>query len=146
MAGKRDRDPRRIDSGELLEVAPRSDRPERPTNQLRSRLSFALMGLDVVLLVFSSLGVTGPLRLLLGLSFGLIVPGWSFVGFLELDSASLEFALSVASSLAILMVIAQIAITLHVWHLLAIQVIVELACLPLLAWRSRVFVRGVHPK
>jgi uncharacterized membrane protein len=85
--------------------------------------------LDLVLLVLVVGGVVGHLRSLVGLLFCLFVPGWSIVGLVRIRDAVLELCLSMAVSLASLVVLAQFVITVNAWHLVGIEVAVCVACL-----------------
>jgi len=111
--------------------------------QVRRRFTQFLVAVDIANLVMAFANTHGPIRFFLGLLFGVLVPGWSFVGFLKLKNAALEIGLSVATSLALIMVCAQIMITLDLWHLVAFEEILSIACLiPLLrqstqAWMNR---------
>ncbi len=97
--------------------------------QLRRAITRLCVALALVNLVFALLDVHGPLRFVLGLCFGVFVPGWSFVGLLRLRNAGLEIGLSVATSLALIMVCAQVMITLSQWHLVAFEEVLCVATL-----------------
>ena len=103
----------------------------------RANISLVLLIVDLLVLVMTVGGVHGPLRFIFGLLFGVVVPGWSIVGLLHLDNAALETGLAIAVSLSSLMVVAQILMSLHAWHLGALEIVVCLACLPSLARLSR---------
>jgi hypothetical protein len=111
--------------------------------QVRRRFTQFLVAVDVANLVMAFANTHGPVRFFLGLLFGVLVPGWSIIGFLKLKNAALEISLSIATSLALIMVCAQIMITLKLWHLVSFQEILSIACLvPLLrqstrAWMNR---------
>lgn len=96
----------------------------------RAVASMLLLGVDVILLVLATMGVVGPVRFGLGLVLGLVIPGWSIVGLLRLDNAPLEVGLSIAVSLALLIVTAQLMITYHLWHPIALEELTCLACIP----------------
>jgi len=81
-------------------------------------------------IVLALLDVTGSIRFVLGLVLGLAIPGWSIVGLVQFRDTALEIALSLAASFAIVMVGAQLLITLHFWHLEAFEVFLCLVCLP----------------
>jgi hypothetical protein len=99
---------------------------------------------DALLALFN---VTGSIRFVLGLVLGLAIPGWSIVGLIHFRDTALEISLSVAASIAIVMVSGQLLITLHFWHLELFEVLLCLICLPSLlhqakwyslhAWRRR---------
>jgi hypothetical protein len=97
-------------------------------------------------IVLALLDVSGSIRFVLGLILGLAIPGWSIVGLIHFCDTALEIALSMAASLAIVMLGAQLLITMHFWHLEAFEVFLCLVCLPSLMhqakWRwSRVWRR-----
>ncbi len=96
-----------------------------------------LLAIDLVSLGVTVGGVHGPARFIFGVTLGLFIPGWSVVGLLKLDSAALEFALTVGASMAILVVASQILIGMHAWHLFALEVVTCLVCLPSLVVQSR---------
>jgi len=104
---------------------------------IRAYVSQFLIVLDIVVFIMAMADVHGPVRLFLGLIFGIIVPGWSIVGFLRLESAALEFGLTIAVSLSLLMIAAQVLITLSLWHLVAFEEITCAGCLPFLWLQSR---------
>jgi uncharacterized membrane protein len=85
---------------------------------------------DLLVLAMTIGGLHGWLRISLGLVLGLVIPGWSVVGLLRLQYAALEIGLAVAVSLALLMVTAQVLITAHAWHLVGLQVVTCVLCLP----------------
>jgi hypothetical protein len=103
---------------------------------LRALVSFTLLLADLVLLSMTVGSVHGPVRFVLGLILGCFIPGWSLVGLLKIGNAWLEFSLTVAVSLALLMVIAQILITTNNWHLLVLEEVTCAVCLPSLIWQS----------
>jgi hypothetical protein len=94
----------------------------------RAAVSLVLLVVDLCALVLSVGNVHGPVRFVAGLILGLAVPGWSIVGFLRLASPGMEVALSVATSLALLLVAAQVLISVHEWHLVAFEDVVCLVC------------------
>lgn len=96
----------------------------------RAVASMLLLGVDVILLVLTTMGVRGPVRFGLGLVLGLVIPGWSIVGLLRLGNAPLEVSLTMAVSLALLMVTAQLMITFRLWHPIALEELTCLACIP----------------
>jgi len=103
----------------------------------RRTLSLVLVVVDLVLLMMTFAHVTGPARLVLGLVLGAFIPGWSIVGLLKLGHAALEVSLAVAMSFVLLMLSAQVLITVHQWHLQGFEEVVCLLCLPSLVWQSR---------
>lgn len=102
----------------------------------RARVSAALFVVDVVAILLVAAGVHGPVRFVVGLTAALCVPGWAIVGPLRLGSAALEAALAVAVSLSALLVLAQLLITIHQWHLTATQLVVLVLSAPSLAWQA----------
>jgi hypothetical protein len=111
--------------------------------RVRRMFTQVLVAVDIANLVMAFANTHGPVRFFLGLLFGVLVPGWSIIGYLKLNNAALEIGLSVATSLATIMTCAQIMITLDLWHLVAFEEILCIACLiPLLhqstqAWVDR---------
>jgi hypothetical protein len=102
----------------------------------RSYVSRALAVVDVVTLVMAMANVHGPARFFVGLIFGVVIPGWSVVGLLKLKNAALEIGLTLATSLSLIMILAQIMITVHLWHPILLQEILCLLCFPSLWWQS----------
>jgi len=102
----------------------------------RATASTVLMALDVTMLVLAAAGVHGPVRLVVGLAFAVTVPGWSIVGLVRIHDAALEVALTIAVSLASLMVAAQLLITVGAWDLTTFQIVVCALCLPSLLWQA----------
>jgi len=98
----------------------------------RALLSRFLALVDVAVFIMTVSGIHGPMRLVLGLVLGLVIPGWCVVGLLKLDNAPLEFGLTLAVSMSLLMIIAQIMETINLWHPIALEVVTCVICLPLL--------------
>jgi hypothetical protein len=96
-----------------------------------------LLAADLIALAMTIGDLHGPVRLACGLALGVVIPGWSVVGLLRLENAALEVGLTVAVSLALLMLSAQVLMTAHAWHLVALQEATCLICLPSLIWQSR---------
>jgi hypothetical protein len=88
-------------------------------------------------IVLALLNVAGSVRFVLGLILGLAIPGWSVVGLIHLRDTALEIALSIAASIAIVMMGAQLLITVHWWHLEAFEIFLCLACLPSLVHQAK---------
>jgi O-antigen/teichoic acid export membrane protein len=110
------------------------------TDALRYRqasrvVSITLLVVDLAVLVMTFGNVHGPVRFVLGLILGGIIPGWSIVGLLRLGNPALEFGLTVALSFTLLMLIAQVLETVHAWHLTGLQEVTCVACLPFLIWQ-----------
>jgi uncharacterized membrane protein len=98
--------------------------------------SRTLLIADVLVFFLTTGNVHGAVRIILGLTLGVAIPGWSLVGLLKLQKASLEIALSLAVSLSLLMVTAEVLMSLHLWHLVALEEVTSLVCLPSLLWQS----------
>lgn len=105
-----------------------------PTRQVISRF---LLVIDITTLVLTLTGIHGPLRLVCGLILAIVIPGWCILAPLKLDNAPLELGLVITVSLALLMVVAQILMTLRLWHLVGLQIITCAACLPFLLIQAR---------
>jgi hypothetical protein len=88
-------------------------------------------------IVLALMNLTGDIRFALGLVLGLTIPGWSIVGLIHLRDTALEIALSMAASLAIVMMGAQLLITIHFWHLEAFEVFLCVICLPSLVYQAK---------
>ena len=104
-------------------------------SRARATVSMSLLVADLVVLIMTVENLHGPVRLVLGLILGLVVPGWSVVGLLRLANAALEVGLTVAVSLASCMVVAQVLLTVHAWHLVVFQEVTCVLCLPSLIWQ-----------
>lgn len=102
----------------------------------RVGVSITLLILDIAILGMTVGELHGPIRFVLGLILALVIPGWSVVGLLELDNSALEISLTIAVSLSMLMILAQLLIAFQLWHLVGFQVVMCLVCLPSLAWQS----------
>ena len=121
-------------------ATPKRDRKRVRSSGSRSPsslLSMFLFWVDVVVVLMAFAGLHGPLRLILGLVLGLLIPGWSIVGPLGLGNGALAFGLTVAVSFALLMVCAQLLMAFHAWHLVALEEVTGLACLPSLLRQSK---------
>jgi hypothetical protein len=112
------------------------DNTSRATDP-RLIISQILVFVDVVTFVMTVTDIHGPLRYVLGLILGIIIPGWSIVGLIKLRNAALELSLTIATSLALVMVAAQILITVHLWHPIVLEELTCLVCLPSLLRQSR---------
>jgi hypothetical protein len=117
----------------------RTLRPNRTTygQSVRSRLSQFLVLVDIASFAMTVGDVHGPLRLVLGLLLGMVIPGWCVVGPLKLDNPPLEIGLTLAVSLSLLMIIAQILMTIDLWHLGALEDVICVVCLPSLIVQAR---------
>lgn len=96
----------------------------------RAVASMLLLGMDVILLALTTMDVRGPVRFVLGLVLGLVIPGWSIIGLLRIRNVPLEASLTVAVSLSILIVTAQLMMTFRLWHPVALEELFCLACVP----------------
>jgi len=108
----------------------------RRQQHLRANLSVLLVCVDLLVATMVAGHVHGPARVLGGLAFCIVVPGWSIVGLLRLNRAPLELGLSVAASLAALTVVGQLAVSFGGWHLTFLQLLICGLCLPSLLWQS----------
>jgi hypothetical protein len=116
---------------------PSGEATRTPRLSWRRTLSMALVVVDVAVFVLAITHVHGPARLVLGLVLGMFIPGWSVVGLLKLGHAALEVSLAVAMSFVLLMLAAQVLMTVHQWHLQGLEEVVCVLCLPSLLWQSR---------
>lgn len=112
----------------------------------RASFSITLLVVDLLVLGLTVADLHGPVRFTLGLILFIVIPGWSLVGLLRLGNAALELGLTVAVSLALLMVTAQILLAVHAWHLVVLQEVICLICIPSLIWQTLLILRaGNHP-
>jgi hypothetical protein len=109
----------------------------------RGMISQTLVLVDVVTFVLTMANVHGPVRYVLGLILGVVIPGWSVVGLINLKNAALELSLTIASSLAMVMIAAQLLITFHLWHPIVLEEFTCLVCVPSLMLQS--VSRSSHP-
>jgi O-antigen/teichoic acid export membrane protein len=116
-------------------LAEKVDGPQKRSS--RAIVSMILLAADLIALAMTIGDLHGPVRLACGLALGVVIPGWSVVGPLKLENAALEVGLTVAVSLALLMLSAQVLMTINAWHLVALQEATCLICLPSLIWQSR---------
>jgi hypothetical protein len=140
----RSRKPIRTSSPEEYEFEPRRSGPDGEFARVVVSRIFVFV---TVLNIFNAvIGWTSPVRYLCGLALGIAIPSWAIIGRLKLDDVALEAGLSLATSVAILIVSAQVLITIHFWHLTAFDVLLSFAVLPSLLhqslwplsnWRSR---------
>ncbi len=108
----------------------------RRQRRRRASLSTVLVFADLFMAAIVALNVRGDPRLVAGLAFCVVVPGWSIVGLLRLNRPPLEVGLSMAAGLCALIVVAQLAVTFGAWHLTALQLLVCALCLPSLLWQA----------
>jgi hypothetical protein len=111
--------------------------PSARAQSARVVISRLLVLIDITTLVLTAVGFHGPLRLVLGLVLGVVIPGWCIVAPLRLDNAALELGLIMTVSLSLLMMVAQILMTLGLWHLVALEEITCVVCLPFLLIQSK---------
>jgi hypothetical protein len=90
---------------------------------------------DAFVLFLAVADAHGAARLVLGLAMIVAIPGWSIIGLLRLNDPALEIGLTVAVSLALYTVVAQILLALNAWHLVGLQEAVGVLCVPLLMWQ-----------
>jgi hypothetical protein len=100
-------------------------------------LSRLLILIDVATFVVTVGAFHGPVRIGLGLVLGLVIPGWCVVGLIKLDNPPLEFGLSLAVSLSLLMIVAQILETINLWHLAVLEEVICVMSLPFLIYLSQ---------
>ncbi|HEV3212694.1 MAG TPA: hypothetical protein VGZ03_04785 [Acidimicrobiales bacterium] len=108
----------------------------RRQQRARANLSAVLVCFDLLVAAMVAANLHGPARVVGGLAFCVVVPGWAIVGPLRLRDPALEAGLTIASSLCALMVVAQLASTLGGWHLTFLQLFVCGLCLPSLVWQT----------
>lgn len=118
-------------------MSPPRNRVVEPVSSSRARatVSMSLLVADLVVLIMTVENLHGPVRLVLGLILGLVVPGWCVVGPLRLDNAALEVGLTVAVSMASCMLVAQVLLSVHAWHLVVFEEVTCVLCLPSLIWQ-----------
>ena len=102
----------------------------------RAAIATTLAVVDFGALVMTIADVHGPIRFTFGLILGVVVPGWSLVGLLRLGNIALEISLSFAVGLAVMLLVAQLLLTVHQWHLIAAEEVIALLCLPSLVWQA----------
>ena len=114
-----------------------------PSFAPREIVSLLLVVVDLVTFAMTIANTHGPVRFVLGLILGLVIPGWSVVGLIRLRNAPLEVGLSMAASLAMLTITAQALMALNLWHPIALEEVLCVLCLPSLLWQSGCHVRRV---
>jgi hypothetical protein len=102
----------------------------------RAIISTVLVLIDVATFVMATTDIHGPGRFYCGLVVGLAIPGWSVVGLFKLKNAALEVGLTLATSLSMIMILAQIMMTVHLWHPILLQELLCVVCLPSLVWQA----------
>jgi hypothetical protein len=107
--------------------SPEESPPQRRSDSLRRSITTGRLGarefatvtlllVDVISLVMVAAGQVGPLRVAVTLVAILAVPGWAVVAHLDLRWPAAEVALTLATSLAVLLVIGQSMISMRAWH------------------------------
>jgi hypothetical protein len=127
----------------MRQITNASDASPSPRYRVDPRrfLSRLLVVVDVATFVMTVSNIQGPSRFFLGLILGIAIPGWSVVGLLRLRNGALEVGLTMATSLSLIMISAQILMTANLWHLIAFEKFTCVACLPSLLWQS-----GLRPR
>jgi len=97
------------------EIVPEYRTPLLLRLHARAVLTAALLAIDLAGLALATAGVGGPVRFLTGMVTALAVPGWAIVSYLDLRWPSAEIALSVAGSLAIYLLVAQVMVMTRSW-------------------------------
>jgi hypothetical protein len=102
----------------------------------RELLSAVLAVVDVLTLSLTVANVHGPVRYFLGLILGIVIPGWSVVGLIKLKNPALETGLTLATSLAFVLLAAQLLITAGFWHPIVFEEFTCVVFFPSLLWQS----------
>lgn len=105
--------------------------------EIRVVISATLLVVDVLLLALVLSDTVGPWRFVFGMVFAITTPGWSLVGLLQLRNGALEIGLSLALSVALVMICAQVMMTLQLWHPVALEELMCVACAPSLVLQSK---------
>jgi hypothetical protein len=106
-------------------------------SQRRVAVSRILVVVDLVTLVMTIANTHGSLRFFFGLALGVVIPGWSIVGLIKLRSAAIEIGLTLATSLSLIMIAAQLMMTWNLWHPILLEELTCVVCLPSLLLQSR---------
>ena len=118
----------------------------RRSDLTRSVISIVVLLADILMLYASVANLHGQVRVVLGFALVGVIPGWSIVGLMRLENPALEIGLTVVVSLAVCMMGAQILLTLHAWHIVALQQALCLICIPPLVWQALALPAGrEHP-
>jgi hypothetical protein len=107
------------------------------TRDARQVVSLLLFVVDAVTLALTLAHVHGPIRFVAGLILGLAIPGWSVIGWAGLKNAALEVSLTMTTSLALIMITAQVLMTINLWHLEGFEIAACVVCLPSLFGLAR---------
>jgi len=135
-------DPSRHSDGDTLTATNRLTKPSRRRVAssrgvvTRAYFSRVLLLIDIAIFAMTVAGVHGPERLVLGLVLGVVIPGWCVIAPLKLNNPALEFGLTLAISMSLLMFAAQILITVDLWHLVALEELTAIACFPFLLYQA----------
>ncbi|OYV61617.1 MAG: hypothetical protein B7Z69_00275 [Actinobacteria bacterium 21-73-9] len=108
-----------------------------PGDDVRLRVSVGLVAVSLAIVALGLAQVHGPVRFVVGLVFGLLGPGWAVVGWMRLAQPALELGMTLAASLTILMLSAQVLITVHLWHLMGFGEVLGLVCAVSLTLQAR---------
>jgi uncharacterized membrane protein len=107
----------------------------------RAIATVVVLVIDAVAVVLTMAGAHGPLRLLFGLAFVLVVPGWAVIGFLRLNWPAAEVSLTIGLSLAITLLGSEVMLWTHTWHPVTYQLILGIIAAGLMAEQLRRFVK-----
>jgi hypothetical protein len=75
-----------------------------------------LMVLTAATAVLTAVDVHTPLRLSVTIAFAALAPGWAAVAYLGINSSSLAWITSIAVSISLAILIAQIMVSANWWH------------------------------
>ncbi len=110
--------------------------------RIRSYIAAFAVFVDLAGLLATAVNEHGPTRMILGLALALFLPGLAIIPPLRLAQPILEFSLIIAVSLATNLVVAQVLLSVHEWHLVAFQEVLSLVIAPSMVWQARdLFVR-----
>lgn len=125
-------------------MAVRGERPADPVGGLRDMLDLLAAFLAAGVIVFVWLGASGAPRLLLSLAFTIFVPGRAIVTNWPRMASWSEAAMSVAFSLASLILVTTVTLWAHYWHPLGLAQ--TLAALSLAGLAVGAVRRRTHPR
>lgn len=106
---------------------------EVPVNTVRQATASALLVLSLAVVVLAALDVTGGVRLLVVVAFGLLAPGWAVVAFWRPANPAMEWATSIAVSAAILVVLSMAMLLTSAWSPVPVAIVLALATAATLA-------------
>lgn len=103
--------------------------------QLRVRriTAYCLLAVCVTTLMLILADFTSPVRTVAVLLFVLTVPGWSLISYVNVRHLSVTWISAVGLSLSVCLVLAQFLVLTKFWHPEAALVLLDCACVPLLA-------------